>query len=103
MRAQVESNLYKLKDILRGAVITDTPSQSEDVFDLLTSLPFAKVVEVKNGFQDKNGVPFDPADYADIKIILLVGTDPRYQFEELVEMQIIQRVNLDLKKIEHKV
>jgi len=61
------------------------------------------VVEVKNGFQDKEGKPFDPADYADIKIILLVGTDPHYQFEELVEIQIIQRVNLDLKKTSHRV
>jgi hypothetical protein len=92
-----------LKDLLRASVITDTPAESENVFDMLTSLPFAKVVEVKNGFQDKNGKPFDPADYADIKIILLVGSDPRYQFEELVEIQIIQRVNLDQKKIMHKI
>lgn len=51
-----------LKDILRGAVITDSPVESQNVFDKLTSLPFAKVVEVKNGFQDKPGKPFDPAD-----------------------------------------
>jgi hypothetical protein len=51
-----------LKDILRGAVTTDTPAQTEKVFKLLTSLPFAKVFEVKNGFQDKKGKPFDPAN-----------------------------------------
>jgi len=60
--AEIESCLYMLKDILRGAVTTDTPAQTEKVFNLLTSLHFAQVVEVKNGFQDKDGVPFDPAN-----------------------------------------
>ena len=60
--AEIESCLYMLKDILRGAVTTDTPAQTEKVFKLLTSLPFAKVFEVKNGFQDKKGKPFDPAN-----------------------------------------
>jgi len=60
--AEIESCLYMLKDILRGAVTTDTPAQTEKVFNLLTSLHFAQVVEVKNGFQDKDGVPFNPAN-----------------------------------------
>jgi len=51
-----------LKDLLRGAVITDSPAETAKVFNLLTSLHFAKVVEVKNGFQDKPGKPFNPAD-----------------------------------------
>eukprot|EP00801_Mesodinium_rubrum_P002898 Mrub_02898.p1 GENE.Mrub_02898~~Mrub_02898.p1 ORF type:complete len:503 (+),score=78.46 Mrub_02898:28-1509(+) len=57
---------------------------------------------MKNGFKPKDNKPFDPTQYADIKLILLVGSDDEYDFEELVEIQIIQRINLELKKIEHK-
>ena len=65
-------------------------------------LNHAKVVEMKNGFQPKKGKTFNPPDYADIKLILLVGSDDGYDFEELVEIQVIQRINLELKKLEHK-
>lgn len=57
------------------------------------------MVQTKNGF-GKPGEPFDPTKYADIKIILkLRGV--YFEYEELIEIQIIQRINLELKEIEH--
>lgn len=57
-----ESSLYLLMDILRGSVTTYSPEQSKAIFELLTSLPNTKVVKVKNGFADKDGKAFDPAE-----------------------------------------
>ena len=62
----------------------------------------AKIVAMKKGFKHKEGKTFNSTDYADIKLILLVGSGDGIDFEELVEIQVIQRINLELKKLEHK-
>lgn len=90
-----------IMDILRGSVTSYSPQQTKTIFDLITSLPNTKVVKVKNGFADKNGKKFDPAEQADIKVILLIE-NPDQKYDELMEVQIIQAVNVDIKKIMHK-
>jgi len=50
----IESTLYTLKDLLRGSVITDSAEETIRVFKVLTSLPDANVVQVKNMFNNKN-------------------------------------------------
>ena len=37
---------------------------------------------------------------ADIKVILKVSS-PYYQFDELMEVQLIQKINISCKKLEH--
>jgi len=51
-----------IMDILRGSVTSYSPQQTKTIFDLITTLPNTKVVKVKNGFADKNGKTFDPAE-----------------------------------------
>jgi len=90
-----------LKDLLRGCIICDTIAESKKVFEVLTTLEMYgfDVVQVKNGFGSP-GLEFDPTKYADIKIILKMGGE-YFVYEELIEIQIIQRINLELKEIEH--
>jgi len=83
-------------------VTSDSPEQTKEIFKVLTSIPNTKVVQVKNGFQNnKDGTAFNPAEYADIKLILLIDLEGQ-KYQELMEVQIIQRVNVELKKLEHK-
>ena len=82
------------------SLICDTPEETIKIVN--ANLKNVQVVQVKNGFEPKEGKEFDPTQYADIKMILLVGSGEDYQQEELVEVQIIQRINLELKKFEHK-
>ena len=84
------------------SLICDTPEDTITIVNEMYKLNNVQVVQVKNGFETKEGEEFDPTKYADIKMILLVGSGEDYQQEELVEVQIIQRNNLQLKKIEHK-
>ena len=97
-----ESSLYKLKDLLRGSIITDSVEETEDIVEALLNLDNAKVYEFKNGYNPKEGETANRLKYADIKIILLIGSGDNFEFEELVEIQVIQRINLELKKLEHK-
>jgi len=87
---------------LRASIITDSVDETKEIVKELFNLKNTKVYEFKNGFVPKKGEIFDPGKYADIKVILKVGSDESFEFEELVEIQIIQRVNLELKKLEHK-
>jgi hypothetical protein len=36
-------------------------------------------------------------------LILLVCSELGYEYEEFVEIQIIKRINLELKKLDHKI
>jgi len=68
----------KERDILRGSIITDSYEETKSVFEAITNLEYARVYHVKNGFNnmfDKEGNLTDSTKYADIKVILLVGTD----------------------------
>lgn len=87
-------------------IIVKTPNEALKVFNALCGLDGFDVIEVKNGFKDKVNkdgsiTPFDPLKYADIKIVLKL-TDTKYLYQELIEVQIIPKINLDLKEIEHK-
>ena len=84
------------------SLICDTPEEAIQIVNAIYNLNNVQVVQVKNGFEPKEGEEFDPTQYADIKMILLVGSGEDYQQEKLVEVQIIQRINLELKKLEHK-
>lgn len=76
------------------------------MLEVITNLSETRVFQVKNGYIDKenkdNGYLVKSDQYADIKVILIVGSGDDYEYEELVEIQIIQRVNLELKKLDHK-
>lgn len=87
---------------MRGSIITDSVDETKKIVDKLFNLENVTVFDFKNGFVPKDGKDFDPSNYADIKIILKVGSEANFEFEELVEIQIIQRVNLELKKLDHK-
>ena len=82
------------------SLICDTPEETLQIVNAINNLKNVQVVQVKNGFEPKEGEQFDPTQYADIKMILLVGSGEDYQQEELVEVQIIQRINLELKKLQ---
>jgi len=84
------------------SLISNSPEDTIDIVNAMNKLQNVKVVQVINGFETKEGEEFDPNKYADIKMILLVGSGEDYQWEELVEVQIIQRVNIELKKLENK-
>jgi len=87
-------------------IIVKSAREAKRVFDALCYLDGLEVIEVKNGFKDKVNkdgsiTPFDPSKYADIKIVFQL-TDTKYMYQELIEIQIIPKINLDLKEIEHK-
>ena len=71
----IETAVYELKDLLRGSIITDSPEETLRVFNAITSMKSAHVLLVKNGFKVKKGKPFNPEDYADIKVIFIVGSE----------------------------
>ena len=71
----IETAVYELKDLLRGSIITDSPEETLRVFNAITSMQSARVLLVKNGFKAKKGKPFNPEDYADIKVIFIVGSE----------------------------
>lgn len=100
--AEAVSSLYDLKDILRGSIISDSAAQTKHIVEEMLKLQDVHVISIKNGFKDKKDKPFNPDNYADIKLILVVGSGSDYEFQEIVEIQVIQRINLELKKLEHK-
>lgn len=87
-------------------MIVKNPFEAKKIFNSLCNLDGFEVIEVKNGFKDKVNpdgsiTPFDPTKYADIKIILRL-IDEKYLYNELIELQIIPKINMDIKEIEHK-
>ena len=70
----LQTALYDLKDLLRGSIITDSAEATEKVVGALFTLGNAQVVAMKNGFQQEVGKEFDPNEYHDIKVILMVGS-----------------------------
>jgi len=74
-----ESALYEIKDLLRMSLITDSPEETIEIVNAIYNLNNVQVVQVKNGFETKKGEEFDPTKYADIKMILLVGSGEDYQ------------------------
>jgi len=98
----INSVLYELKDLLRGSVISYSVEQTENILEVLSSIKNAKVYLFKNGFISTEDKPFMKENYADLKLIMIVGNEEEYEYQELVEIQIIQRINIQLKKLEHK-
>ena len=75
----IETAVYELKDLLRGSIITDSPEETLRVFNAITSMQSARVLLVKNGFKSKEGKQFNPEEYADIKVIFIVGSEKEYE------------------------
>jgi len=86
-----------IKDILRCSIVCSTPAVTERVFRWITTLTNFAVVEVKNNFEKA----YDAVQYADIKVILRVAGED-YEFEELLEVQLIQEINIAFKRLDHK-
>jgi hypothetical protein len=61
------------------SLICDTPEETLQIVNAINNLKNVQVVQVKNGFEPKEGKEFDPTQYADIKMILLVGSGEDYQ------------------------
>lgn len=75
----IQTAVYELKDLLRGSIITDSPEETLRVFNAITSMHSARVLLVKNGFKAKEGKQFNPEEYADIKVIFIVGSEKEYE------------------------
>jgi len=84
------------------SLISNSPEDTLAIINAMHKLQNVQVVQVINEFETDEGKEFDPNNYANIKMILLVGSGEDYQYEELVEVQIIQRINLELKNLENK-
>lgn len=65
----------------------DTAEQSKQILHALTSNPEFQVYQIKNDFANPNK---KSTDYRDIKVIL--ASKFGNGFDELIEVQIIQRI-----------
>ena len=61
------------------SLISNSPEDTIAIVNAMHKLQNVQVVQVKNGFEPKEGEEFDPTKYADIKMILLVGSGEDYQ------------------------
>ena len=61
------------------SLISNSPEDTIAIVNAMHKLQNVQVVQVKNGFEPKEGEQFDPTQYADIKMILLVGSGEDYQ------------------------
>jgi len=80
--------------------VTETAEETKAVVAALTARnPWFTVYAIKNGFLDATK---KPGDYCDIKVILKTQREVSGDFDELVEVQIIQSKFIEFKRCEHR-